>query len=469
MTDRRFGIRLVPLTLFIALGTSVAVAPQAPTPTSAEVQEIKAQFERMIEEREALHRREIEELKSTIGELKIQVDALRGAVPAPPPPPSSPVLALQSSAPATAPAPAPPPPAEPPPPAVAGLPLPHKEQPPEGTAISADIPIKMYGSFRFLSAVDSSGLSELQDNTSRVGLMGRMPWGSTRASVFARAEVGIRLIKTDTRVVFGGDPGHPEAQANNVFSSRLGIIGVEAPFGTVSWGKQYSTYYDIGGWTDQFMAWGTEAQGSFPAGTDGGVSGTGRADQCFRYQTPTHPLKFAFQVQNRQISSNARKGADTFGASLIWDLSTGFSLGAAYNEVRDGVPTPDLTQPKEGDRAFIFGLKYSRGPWYVASAYSRFFNHDKDDRGTWYSGRGAELFVDCQMAPRWHVYGGFNVKEPDSSYDGLYRMRYLDFGFRYVFYRTSFLFVEMKPEDSRNADGSRGRRSAIGAGIFFYF
>jgi predicted porin len=421
------------------------------------VQELRHQFERLLEERDAARRQEIESLRETIADLTAKVDALQKSPPAPPAP-ASPPPGTQPVA-----------QGDPPAASTAALPLPHKEKPPEGTPLSADIPIKVYGSFRFLSGVDSSGLSELQDNLSRIGITGRMPWGSTRASVFARAEVGVRLIKNDTRVIFGGDPGNSVGQANNVFSSRLGIIGMEAPFGTISWGKQYSTYYDIGGWTDQFLVWGTEAQESFPAGTDGGISGTGRADQCFRYQSPPHPLKFAVQVQNRDISPNARKGADTFGASLLWDLPKGLSFGGAYSEVRDGVPTPDPIQPKEGDRTVIIGLKYSRGKWYAAAVYSRFFNHDQDDKGSWYSGSGAELFVDCQVAPNWHVYGGFNAKEPDGSYSGLYRMRYLDFGFRYSFYRTSFIFVELKPEDSRNADGSRGRKSAIGAGLYFNF
>jgi outer membrane protein N len=472
----RFRTCFKPLALLLALGAAAPTFPQAPATASADVTELKAQFERLLEERDAARRQEIEALRRTIADLTAKVEALQKFPPVPLPPPSP--APVPSPPAGTAPGPAPTsstsePPfirAEIPPAAsTAGLPLPHKEQPPEGTPISADIPIKIYGSLRFLSAVDSGGLSELQDNLSRVGLMGRMPWGNTRASVFARAEVGIRLIKNDTRVIFGGDPGSSVGQANSVFSSRLGIIGMETPFGTATWGKQYSTFYDVGGWTDQFMAWGTEAQGSFPTGTDGGISGTGRADQCFRYQTPPHPLKFALQVQNREISPNARNGADTFGASLIWDFPKGFSLGAAYNEVRDGVPNPDVTQPKEGDRASIVGLKYSQGKWYAAAIYSRFFNHDQDDMGTWYSGSGAELFVDCQVAPRWHVYGGFNAKEPDSSYSGSYRMRYLDFGFRYIFFRTSFIFVELKPEESRNADGSRGRKSAIGTGLFFNF
>lgn len=461
------------LVLLFALGTALCAAAQSAPPPAPEVQALKAELQRLLDAREAQHQKELQELRETVAQLQAQVAALQAAPAAQAQPPQ---LAGANTAPAPpTPASASPPPAPPAPAAspaaeaVPSMPMPHKAYPPEGTPLSAGIPINVYGSLRFVAATDTEGGRELQDDASRIGFKGTIPLGDSGASVFARAEVGMRLVKSDSRVIFGGDPGHPEGQANGVFSARLGILGVESRLGTFTWGKQYSTYYDIGSWTDQCYAWGGEAQSSFPGGTDGGVSGTGRADQCFRYQSPKRPFTVAVQVQNRNLTGGNVKFADTFGASLAWDVTANFSVGAAYNQVRDGVAAPDSGEPREGDRATIGGVKFSRDGWYAAATYARFFDHDQDDAGTWFSGHGVEFILSRQLKERWQVYGGFNVKEPDGSYAGLYRMRYLDLGVSYSFYRNSYFFLELKPEHSRNADGSDGRRTCLGGGIYFSF
>lgn len=429
----------------------------------------EARFQRLLDEQDARHRREMEELRKVIADLSAEVKQLREASPGKPAQPT------QATSATPAPSPAQPPPA---PAAQASAASPakskkdkflQKEAIPEGTPLAAGIPIQVYGSFRFITGMNEDKISEVQDATSRIGLRGRVPFGDAPVAAFALAEVGIRLVKRDDSVIFGGDPGAPIGEANGVFNARLGALGFETPYGTVSWGKQYSPYYDIGGYTDQFMAWGGEAQSSFPAGTDGGPSGTGRADQAFQYRSPDHPLKFAFQVQNRDLTSRDRDWGDTLGASLQWDFPSGFSIGAAAVEVRDGVPDPKPEEPKEGGRAQIYGVKYAKGRLYLSATYARFHNHEQDDAGTWFSGEGYELFADYKFGQRWHLYGGFNIQEPDGDYAGRYRMRYADVGFRYEFFKTSSVFVELKPEDSRKADGSRGRGSAIGAGVYFNF
>ena len=192
-------------------------------------------------------------------------------------------------------------------------------------------------------------------------------------------------------------------------------------------------------------------------------------DQALIVRTPDSPLKLALQVQNRSLTDSQLRWGDTLGASLQWGGPSGFSLGAAYVEVRDGVQTPSIGQPKAGDRSFIAGAKFFEDPLYVALTFADFKNHEQDDAGTWFSGRGYEIFAQYSLSPRWSIYGGLNDQEPDGSYGGLFRRRYVDAGAKYVFHGTSFLFLEIKPEDSRNADGTRGRKSALAAGAFFDF
>ncbi|MFI5167944.1 MAG: porin, partial [Thermoanaerobaculales bacterium] len=361
------------------------------------------------------------------------------------------------------------PPPTTPSPTSAAMNPPSKELPPEGHPLSATVPINIYGSLRFKSAVDSDKTSEIQDNASRIGLKAEMPIGNTSASAYARAEVGMRLIRNDTSVVLYPDPGAPTATANNVFNARLGYVGFKTPLGTMTWGKQWSVYYDIGGWTDQFSAWGGEALGTFNAGTDGSPSGTGRVDQALIYRTPDAPLKLALQAQNRSLTDSQLRWGDTLAASLQWGEATGLSLGAAYVKVRDGVQQPGIGQPKAGDRSFIAGAKFYQEPIYLALSFADFTNHEQDDAGNWFSGRGYEFFAQYSVSPQWSIYGGFNDQKPDDSYLGLFRRRYVDVGAKYVFHGTSFLFLEIKPEDSRNADGTKGRKSAVAVGAFFDF
>lgn len=447
--------------LILALGCAGALgAQQAQEPK--EIEGLKAQFEALLKEQDARHQAEIEALKRTIADLSARVQQLQAERASSLQPPAAPAtLAPPAVQPAS--------PAPPPVPTVAAMRPPEKELPPEGRPLSATIPINVYGSLRFKSAADSSGTSEIQDNSSRIGLKAEMPLGDTSATVYARAEVGMRLIKNDASVVLHPDPAGTTATANNVFSARLGYVGFRTPGGTATWGRQWSVYYDIGGWTDQFAAWGGEAQGTYNAGTDGSPSGTGRVDQALIYRTPNFPLKLGLQVQNRSLTTSELKWGDTLAASLRWEGSSGLGFGAAYVDVRDGVRAPKSGQPKAGDRSFIAGAKFFRDPLYVALTYADFKNHEKDDAGTWFSGHGYELYAQYAAAPRWFVYGGFNALEPGGSYRGRYRMRYVDVGIKYLFHGTSFLFLEIKPEDSRKADGSKGRRSALATGAFFDF
>ena len=43
-------------------------------------------------------------------------------------------------------------------------------------------------------------------------------------------------------------------------------------------GKNWSAYYQVGGWTDRMQGAGGAALGVYNAQTDGGPTGTGRAD-----------------------------------------------------------------------------------------------------------------------------------------------------------------------------------------------
>jgi hypothetical protein len=130
-----------------------------------------------------------------------------------------------------------------------------------------------------------------------------------------------------------------------VFGARLGFIGVDfGAFGRIAFGKQNSTHYDITDYTtDRFNVFGGQSTATYVAGTDGGQSGTGRADQIILYH-----LKFAkifdFGAQGQLRTGATSQAFNGFGFSLQATVLPGLTIGGAYNKTyfnpRFSTPTP---------------------------------------------------------------------------------------------------------------------------------
>jgi predicted porin len=329
------------------------------------------------------------------------------------------------------------------------------------------LPVDAYGSLRVATAIDMDGRSEVRNNASRLGLRGEKRFGDVAA--FARVELGINLVANDRVILVGGDPGTPIGQGSQAIASRLGLVGVQTPVGAFSWGKQWSPYYDVAEFTDQFQVFSGSATGAFAFGTDGGISGTGRAERAFQYREARGPVSVALQVQNRTSSPADRGWADAYGGSVVFGASSGFAAGAAYNEVRDGVAAPSPNDPRLGDKAALFGVRYRSDVWYAAGTFSIQKQHNVDDLGRVYDGYGYELAVRRHLTDRWWLEGGYNDLRPDSDHPGDYHVRFGVGNAVYVFGDASRVFFGFKVEGSRRSDGSRLAESALAAGLNFTF
>jgi hypothetical protein len=211
------------------------------------------------------------------------------------------------------------------------------------------------------------------------------------------------------------------------------------------------------------------ATGAFAAGTDGGIAGTGRAERSFQYREATGPLSVGLQVQSRSSSPNDRSWADTWGGAAALEAGYGFSLGAAYNEVRDGVAMPNPNEPQLGDKAAIFGLRYRNDSWYAAASYSILKQHEVDDLGRRFDGNGFELAFRRALTDRVWLEAGYSDLRPDGEHPGDYRVR---FGVGNVVYRfgdASRVFVGVKVEGSLRSDGSSLAEHAFAAGLNYTF
>ena len=122
--------------------------------------------------------------------------------------------------------------------------------------------ISAYGSLRFRSGLNGSGNFEINDKASRIGIRGELPIAG-ELYAFARVEMGLNIMKSPGQLVFSGDPGFAYGEDQDAVTTRLGILGIRTPYGSFSWGKQWSPYYDVGEFTDQYYIFGGEAQGTF--------------------------------------------------------------------------------------------------------------------------------------------------------------------------------------------------------------
>jgi len=329
-------------------------------------------------------------------------------------------------------------------------------------------PLDAYGSLRVAAAWDTKGHREIRNNATRLGLRGEKALTSW-LTAFARVEVGVNMVANDRVILVTGDPGVPIGQGSQAIASRLGLVGVETRAGNLSWGKQWSSYYDVAEFTDVFQVFSGAATGAFAAGTDGGIAGTGRAERAFQYRETLGPVSGAVQVQSRSSSPNDRSFADTWGASIVVDAGRGFGLGAAYNEVRDGVAMPTPNEPQLGDQATLYGLRYRTDRWYAAGSYSVLKQHEVDDLGRRYDGNGFELALRRILTDRWWLEAGYNDLSPNSNHPGDYRVRFGVGNAVYRFGDASRVFFGVKIEGSRRSDGSRLAENAIAAGLNYTF
>ena len=221
--------------------------------------------------------------------------------------------------------------------------------------------------------------------------------------------------------------------------------------------------------SDQLQVFSGLASGAFGAGTDGGLAGTGRAERAVQYREAWGPFAVGLQVQNRSLTLNDRQWADAFGGSVILGERTGFAIGAAYNEVRDGVLLPTPNEPQLDDRATVFGARF-RSDWsYVGAIYAVLKQHEVDDLGRRFDGRGWEIALRQHFTERLWIEGAYNDLRPDSDHPGDFRVQFGAVNVVYNFSIASRLFAGFKLENSLRSDRTDLTASTFAAGLNYTF
>ncbi|BAP29721.1 gram-negative porin domain protein [Chryseobacterium sp. StRB126] len=197
---------------------------------------------------------------------------------------------------------------------------------------SLEIVIQPYASLRGHLAVYDDKM-ELQENASRIGVEFNIK--KRDFGFIAGGEIQLNMFKGGTSFnvdgnLSGGFLTLESVQKQQVFGNRLGYLGLDlGKLGTLTIGKQWSVYRDVTSYTDRFNVFGARASATFIGGTDGGDTGTGRADQSVIYRNHFGPFYLGGQIQAR--GGNNGKFIDGFGASLQYRIKEGFFTGIAYN------------------------------------------------------------------------------------------------------------------------------------------
>ena len=305
---------------------------------------------------------------------------------------------------------------------------------------------KIYGSVRLrYRSTDVGGF--FGDAGSRVGLEGEYRIDQ-ESWVYGRVEAGFNLLdELDTLLSPGGSGGEGE-QGDSLFP-RLYTVGIDTPIIVASYGKSWSTYYKISNFTDRFDSAGSSAVGTFNADTDGGATGTGRADSVLQTQAfidfmperwQLKPFNLNIQLQSGQPIPGI-DGVDyqyAFGLSAVLDSRDDYAFGVAYN--RALVDIDDLNNPAVqaagivGDaEALLIGARWFDEQRYIAFTVARLLNHETTDQGTYFIGWGSELYARYRLIKGYWLVGGYNWLVPDSDQTqaGEYELLYGVVGLRY--------------------------------------
>jgi len=305
--------------------------------------------------------------------------------------------------------------------------------------------IHLYGSVRLHAINNFNELDEatefsLGDGASRVGV--RAEWEFTRGWYwFARAEGGFDVLDTFT------PNGNNDGEEGLGLTSRLLYGGITSKNLVAVWGKNWSSYYQIAGMADRFSIFGGNAVGIFNAGTDGGATGTGRADNVLQARIYTSALRairikpFNLNLQYQRDEPiprvENRNYGDAFGASAWLESQKDQGIGVAWQQAEiDNLEDPVISEAGiSGDaRALAVAFRKYGENWYGALVIARMENIQTTDEFKYIDGYGAELYLQWQFGERWWMIGGGNWSKPDSDDPdaGEYEIAYAVLGLRYT-------------------------------------
>ncbi|WP_175288706.1 porin [Flagellimonas eckloniae] len=332
--------------------------------------------------------------------------------------------------------------------------------------------VNPYASIRIGAGFDEDGEIGIGNNAPRAGIRFKhalSPNEGDNFNAIGRVELGFNLVSRDETIEFAVDPGAGIAQVGDAVFSRLGWLGITYKDFQLTFGKQNSVYYTLGAVeVDKTLAFGGAGIGVWNI-ADGGVSGTGRANQVMILKYAKNGLSLGAQAQVRNISEN-NESIDTYGFGANYRID-GFGIGVGYNKVNDGVEDPLPDQAKEGDESFIVSASYEKNRFTVAASYA-ILNQHQQVGDVFYDGTGLEFFGRYKFSKneRWHLGLGYNYLKPKEDENlGDFDTKFVITELAYRFKKSSYISASSRIDQSKDINGDNRRSSIFGIGIRFDF
>ena len=229
-------------------------------------------------------------------------------------------------------------------------------------------------------------------------------------TAFAKVEWGFD-ITNDNRE---GD------DSDGLLTNRLGYVGVmNEQLGTVVFGKAWSSYGKVAGWTDMFATAPAGGAASGYYGDDGDALGTARADDVLQYSYSRMGLNLSLQTQLGERDSSWEIGPQgarleqsfkrdsSYGISASYDLPMGLSFGAGYNQADlSEVKVDGVDESNHKANSTVVGVKFEAEKIYAAFTYSDLENRYVNDV-FFAEATGMELYASYQLNETIKVEGGY--------------------------------------------------------------
>lgn len=345
--------------------------------------------------------------------------------------------------------------------------------------------------------VQMNGDTELVDSSSRIRFLYER--SVTREwNAEAMMEWGFNAIDSGSQLTLNGDSLQAAREGDFLFN-RLGYLAFEHDtYGRFSAGKQWSVYYDVAAITDNFIMTGGLASGTYNFGSDGGLSGTGRADSALQYRNAFGGFTLGLQYQARTkgevgiippeectvddpppectvFDDVDIEYDDSYGASLRYQWQE-LMFGVAYNRGDFDSTFRRETVANLKDEALILGFSYGalyQPGLYFAANYAETENHEVDNQNRVFDGKGYEVMLNWTFDNNVTLVSGLNWLESDDpgyeDVNGMYRKRLYVLGAHYEWGSQLRFYIEAKLDDSEFGFEGVGEEDLYGIGARFFF